>query len=202
MEFMVKLFRTGATGEWSDEELLSKYQDSGDMAYLGKLYERYMPMVLGLCLKLMKDKSKAEDAVMGIFESIVEKARTHEIANFRPWLYVTARNFCLMEFRKNNRNPIDLHEPENMARFDDTEDQLEFELPSSGGDALAKCIEALADVQKTCIELFYFKEKSYKEIAEKVGEDLGKVRSFIQNGRRNLKNCLEKKGINKTADHI
>ncbi|MEZ4920167.1 MAG: sigma-70 family RNA polymerase sigma factor [Saprospiraceae bacterium] len=197
---MFKRFRKDAANELADEALLAKYQESGDLQHLGQLYERYMSMVFGVCLKLMRDHGKAEDAVMIIFESIIEKARTHEIANFRPWLYVTARNHCLMEFRKNNRRPTDLHEPDQMARFDSVDPEFDIELPDTNETALNKCLEGLAALQRKCVQLFYFENKSYKEIALMLEEELGQVRSFIQNGRRNLKLCLEKQGINKIAD--
>jgi RNA polymerase sigma-70 factor (ECF subfamily) len=57
---------------------------------------------------------------------------------------------------------------------------------------LEKCIETLGDEQKQCVKLFYLQEKCYKEITESTGFDMNKVKSYIQNGKRNLKICMEK----------
>lgn len=175
----------------TDEQLLDAFRSGKDGYALGTLYARYMPMVLGLCLNILKDKGKAEDAVIGIYESLSQKIGQHSVENFRPWLYVTARNFCLMEWRKQKRRPTDLYAPDEMARFDSQDEISVFE-PDVEQEALKKCIEALIALQKQCVNLFYYQEKSYKEIADALQMELGLVRSHIQNGRRNLKICMEK----------
>lgn len=189
---MLKFRRTGAPEHWTDEQLLEKYVSGGDSGHLGQLYERYMPMVYGVCLKILRDPGKAEDAVMNIYEELVRKVKVHEIESFRGWLYVLARNHCLMEWRKNNRRPTDLHD--DMNRFDGAESTRDFELPQ-GATPLEKCLDQLPALQRQSVQWFYYEEKSYKEIADMTNEDLGKVRSYIQNGRRNLKICLEKAGV-------
>ncbi len=187
---MLKFFRTSRPDAQTDEQLLAAYLKSGDQRHLGILYERYMPMVYGVCLKIFKDVGKSEDAVMAIFEELTRKVREHQIESFRGWLYVLARNHCLMEWRKKQRRPTDHLAPEEMARFDNPETDPEFELPTDR-PALEKCLEKLNDQQKTCVSMFYYDDFSYKEISEKLSLDLGMVRSFIQNGKRNLKICLE-----------
>lgn len=193
---MLKFFRADSGASPSDEELLARYRDSGDSRYLGQLYERYMPMVYGVCLKILSDSGKSEDAVIGIYEELVRKIPDHEVEAFRGWLYVLARNYCLMEWRKNHRRPTDYHAPEDMVHFDAVESAFEVELPKNDDDKpLEKCLDELPEHQKQSVELFYFKEKSYKEIAGMLSEEVGKIRSYIQNGRRNLKICLEKAGV-------
>jgi RNA polymerase sigma-70 factor (ECF subfamily) len=66
---------------------------------------------------------------------------------------------------------------------DDTEEKLNI---------MAKCIEILQPEQRTTINLFYMEQKCYKEVADLTGFDLKKVKSYIQNGKRNLKNCIDK----------
>ena len=195
---MLKIFRAEPAESVSDEALLASYKDSGEARYLGILYERYMPMVYGVCLKIFRDKGNAEDAVMGIYETLVRKVPEHEITAFRGWLYVLARNYCLMEWRKNHRHPTNYHPPENMELYDAVEAPFEVELPEDNAPKpLAKCLDELPEQQRQSVELFYFKNKSYKDISELISEEIGKVRSYIQNGRRNLKICLEKAGITK-----
>lgn len=193
---MLKFFRPNSptpTESWPDEALLDAYVRDGEARFLGILYERYMPMVYGVALKVLRDTGLAEDAVMAIYESLVHKVREHRIEAFRGWLYVLARNHCLMEWRRRQRRPTDLHAPEDMSRVGDgAEAPFEVELPQNGS-ALEKCLGELPSQQHLSVRLFYYEEKSYKEISEMLNEDLGKVRSYIQNGRRNLKNCLEKR---------
>lgn len=190
---MFRIFRK-AVSDQSDEELLSLYRSGGDMEVLGRLYERYVELVYGVCLKYFKNETEAEDAVMAIFEEIIEKCKTQEVRQFRPWLYVTARNHCLMALRKAGRNFTVSSDPALMQSGEfwhpDTGEADEQTLP-----ALGKCMEQLPPQQKLCIDLFYLQGKSYKDIAAAQGEEVGKVRSNIQNGRRNLKMCLEKAGV-------
>ncbi len=193
---MLKLFRKNSP-DLSDEELVQQYQRSGDLEQLGVLYERYIELVYGTCLKFFKEPAMAEDAVMGIFETLVEKVKTHEIRQFRPWLHVVSKNHCLMALRKKNLTVSyddltpsakleSVHSADSMHPLDTFEENPEEA-------ALKDCVERLSENQKKCIEQFYFDGKSYQEIADESGEALGTVRSNIQNGRRNLRICLEKK---------
>jgi len=188
---MLRLLRPNISEHPSDEQLLADYVQHNNARALGILYERYMPMVYGVCVKITKDPALAEDAVMAIYETLVKKVKEHTIESFRGWLYVLARNHCLMEWRKAQRRPTDHHAPEDMVRYDAVEPVFEYELPVKN-TPLERCLAELSDVQKACVTWFYYEDKSYKEIADLMLEELGKVRSHIQNGKRNLKNCLER----------
>lgn len=190
---MLRTIRTGSPEYVSDETLLAAYVQHNDANALGKLYERYMPMVYGVCLKILKDRGKAEDAVMTIYEELTQKVKQHRIDAFRGWLYVLARNHCLMQWRKNHSRPTDHHAPEDMARYDAVEEAFEYEFPTET-DALAKCLDELNEQQRHCVRWFYYEDYSYKAIADMIREDVGRVRSYIQNGRRNLKLCLQRQG--------
>lgn len=191
---MLQFSRPNNPAHTSDEQLLAAYVEKGDSRSLGILYERYMPMVFGVCLKILKDTGKSEDAVMAIYEELTYKVKAHEIAAFRGWLYVLARNHCLMEWRKNHRRPTNHHAPEDMVRYDAVEAAFEYELPQES-DPLNKCLEELSEQQRNCVQWFYYEDHSYKDIAVMIREDVGKVRSYIQNGRRNLKMCLERQTV-------
>jgi len=163
------------------------------LAVLGRLYERYMPLVYGVCLKYLKDEELAKDAVMGIFEELVDKVKKHEIAVFRSWLYVLGRNYCLMQLRAGKKMEIvSLDEVMEFAPLLHPDDNNKEETLK----ALERCIDKLAGAQKQSIDLFYLKEKCYKEIADVTGFTLNEVKSYIQNGKRNLKICLERNGGN------
>lgn len=192
---MFKFFRSHTSEQRTDEDLLARYKADGDTRALGLLYERYMPMVYGVCLKIYKDAGKSEDAVMGIYEELARKAKDHQVESFRGWLYVLARNYCLMEWRKQHRRPTDYHAPEDMVYYDAVEGAFEVELPANSGKPLEKCLNELPNHQRKSVEMFYFEEKSYKEISTLLSEEVGKIRSYIQNGRRNLRICLENAGV-------
>lgn len=173
-----------------DTILLNGYRESGDLSVLGRLYEKQMPLIYGVCLKYLKDEEQAKDAVMGIFEELITKARVHDIKQFRSWLYVLSRNYCLMQIRSDKK--IEVVNLDEVMEFSPLlhpdEDNREEALK-----ALEHCLDKLPGTQKQSVDLFYLKEKCYKEIAELTGFTLNEVKSFIQNGKRNLKICLDKK---------
>ncbi len=193
---MLKFFRKKKGLELTDLELYQAYQQGHDLEKLGILYERYIELLYGLCLKYLKHEPDAEDAVMQIFETLIEKGKNHEIQNFKSWLYVLAKNHCLMQLRKNSRKTTYSVAPEIMQSSEEKHHTVEPDpfAPEQNGQetALKSCIEQLSREQKACVKAFYFEEKSYKEIAQDQGKPLGKIRSYIQNGRRNLKICIEK----------
>ncbi len=188
---MLRLFTKRS--DLSDETLLARYQAGGDLEVLGQLYGRYTELVYGVCLKYLRDEPAAEDAVMAIFEELVNKAREHDVQNFRSWLYVLAKNHCLMQLRKEKRNPTINYEPDRMHSIDPRHHSMETAEENGQEAHLRECLQQLSDAQKRCITLFYYEGHSYQEIAELLPERLGKVRSHIQNGRRNLRLCIEKK---------
>lgn len=172
-----------------DLDLVKKFSKSRDQKILGLLFERYMALVYGVCLKYLKDREDAKDAVMEIYESMAHKLLNREIHNFKSWLYVTTKNHCLMKLRHSKSfKEIDDHlmEFEFVVHHDDDEDDMEENLKK-----LAKCIEELNPEQKTCINKFFLDKKSYKEISSLTSYNLNQVKSFVQNGKRNLKNCME-----------
>ena len=181
--------RPAITDDKQDEILLEQYRRDGDIKILGRLFEQYTPLVYGVCLKYLKDEEKGKDAVMGIFEELVKKAKQHEVRQFRPWLYVLSRNYCLMELRSGKKMETIL--------LDDVMEFTTFLHPDSYRDeaaftALEQCMDKLPSAQKQSVTLFYIKEKSYKEIVADTGVSMNEVKSYIQNGKRNLKICLEK----------
>jgi len=175
-----------------EKHLLEEYRKTGELRLLGKLYEPYMPLLYGVCYRYFNDREKSEDAVMGVFESLIVKLRQHEVTNFKSWLYVFVRNYCLMELRKSKR-AVMVELEENMLGEDPGFDQLNEERLTLMED----CLATLSEEQHNCIRLFYLEQHCYQDIAEITGYDMGKVKSYIQNGKRNLKICMEKKTYGK-----
>lgn len=174
-----------------EADLLAEYYQSGDLELLGKLYEPYMHLVYGLCLKYLKDQAKSEDAVMQIFESLIKKLRIHQVDNFKSWLYSVARNHCLMQLRASGKDIVfiddNFMESAEVLHQDNDKEEQEEQLK-----LLEKCIAGLSPEQQQSVRLFYLEEKCYKDIVEITGFELKKVKSYIQNGRRNLKICMER----------
>lgn len=176
----------------NDLDLISQYKGSGSLDILGALYKPYMDMVYGVCLKYLGDREAAQDAVMAIFEELIVKVKKHTILNFKPWLYQVAKNYCLMQLRsqkKYNVVPIDYApmQLEHISHQDNEVWEKENRLTQ-----LERCIEQLQQEQRNIVSLFYLQGNSYQQIVETTGMDWGAVKSAIQNGRRNLKNCMEK----------
>src|ERR1700722_13975764 len=173
-----------------DEELLASYRESGDLSVLGRLYEKQMPLVYGVCLKYLKDEELSKDAVMAIFEELIVKAKQHDIKQFRGWLYAVSRNYCLMQLRSGKKAEIISLDGlmESSPFLHHTDDSREAVMK-----ALEDCMEKLGKNQRQSIDLFYLQEKCYKEIADVMGFSLNEVKSYIQNGKRNLKICMEKR---------
>ena len=188
-------FITNASGNNGpdDQLLLTEYRQSGNLEVLGQLYGRYMHLVYGLCLKYLKDEEKSKDAVMQIFEQLISKLKIHEVSNFKSWLYTMARNYCLMELRSSGKQEFVPMEDNFMEKDAfvhlDIEDTRERKLT-----VMETCMEKLPSEQRDTIKLFYLEQKCYKEVADITGYDLNKVKSYIQNGKRNLKICIEKNG--------
>lgn len=181
---------------FSDNELITEYKTTKNNVFVGILYKRYSHLVLGLSLKYLKDIDESKDAVMQIFEKLLTDLLRHNIEYFKSWLYTLSKNHCLMILRTRQsrlKKEIDLQV--NADSFMETESNLHLNTTDEKEKQytlLEKAIEELNEGQKKCIELFYLKEKSYNEIVDLTGYNLNEVKSFIQNGKRNLKIKLEK----------
>ncbi len=183
--------------EKSDEELLSDYLKNRNLEILGELYKRYMHLVYGVCLKYLKEREQSKDEVSRIFEKLLIEVDKQEIRNFKSWLYVVTKNHCLMELRKTKPGKtLLISDEKELAAFMENEPELhpiDREPDEIDKKSLNDCIEKLNNEQKRCIQLFYFQSKSYHEICSALNLEEKKVKSYIQNGKRNLKICLEKK---------
>jgi RNA polymerase sigma-70 factor (ECF subfamily) len=188
---------SGKHPDKSDEELLRLFQDSGQLDPLGELYSRYMHLVYGVALKYLNKREEAQDAVMQIFEKLISDLQGQEVRTFKSWLYVISKNYCLMQIRARKSADGRLEGYKIEQEFMESEqekhpiDREEHSLE----EALKECIEQLKAEQKQCIELFYYQKQCYQEIAENLEMNEKKVKSYLQNGKRNLKICLDKKHV-------
>jgi len=178
-----------------DHELILEYRVKADPEIIAVLFQRYTHLVYGVCLKYLDDKDDAKDAVMEIFEGLMEDILRHDILNFKSWLHSVTRNHCLMKLRK--AKPLRM-EPEMSEKKSDgifmeipMELHQEVELEEYTLKQLESAMVTLKEPQRRCIELVYLMDKSYMEVCDITGYSLNEVKSHVQNGKRNLKIRLE-----------
>jgi RNA polymerase sigma-70 factor (ECF subfamily) len=182
------MFRRNYISGLSDEEILIRYKDSGKAEYFGVLYNRYIPLLYGIGLKYMNTAAHAEDAVMQLFESLLPKITQYDIFNFRTWIYSVMKNHCLQILRKENQEIIanvdtETAEPDEILHlFDENNNDKERK------DMLKRCIRQLPVEQRIAVIRFFMEEMSYTDIADTTEYNLEQVKSYIQIGKRNLKN--------------
>jgi RNA polymerase sigma factor (sigma-70 family) len=174
----------------NDQSLMIAFQQTLDQNVLAVLYLRYKDLVFGTCMKYLKNEDTSQDAVMNIYQELAQKLPNHKVDNFKSWLYVVTKNHCLMQLRKDKKTVTVEFDGQFMQSedFSHLDRVLEKEQHLQ---SLENCIEGLNDEQKKSIQLFYLENKCYNEIADLTGIEWNKVRSLIQNGRRNLKICME-----------
>ncbi len=195
--------RLSLNHNFTDDELVAEYFSDGNLGIIGELYKRYTHLVFGVCLKYLKNEEKSKDAVMEIFESLIEKLKSHKVTNFKSWLYTVSKNHCLMIIRSDSsytklKDRI-FHNfmLENMELQDQMHPLIENEKELLI-EQLDEALNKLNIEQGNCIKLMYLENKSYREIADITGYSMNEVKSYIQNGKRNLKKYLislnDKKG--------
>jgi RNA polymerase sigma-70 factor (ECF subfamily) len=172
----------------TDREILKHFYVDHNNEWLGALLERYTMLLYGVCMKYLKNPEEARDAVQQIFLKAITELHKYEVSYFSSWLYMIAKNHCLMQLRNRHQGiSVDLvNEPISEAEEPD---------PFQNDVMLKNLEEALRHLnpeQATCIRMFYLQKKSYQTIASETGFNLLQVKSYIQNGKRNLRILLEK----------
>ena len=176
----------------TDDELLQQYIADQQPYWMGALLERYTLLLLGVCMKYLKNEEEAKDAVQQIFLKVLSEAGKYKIDYFKSWLYMVAKNHCLMKLRsRQGKTTKEITGDAIAAAKEETsndiaENELTYEL-------LEEAINELSPEQRQCVILFYLQKNSYQQISEKTGYRIMQVKSYIQNGRRNLKLLMEKK---------
>lgn len=174
----------------SDTELLEKFYRDHNNEWLGIVLQRYTLLLLGVCMKYLKNEEEAKDAVQQVFLKAITELAKYRVAYIKSWLYMVARNYCLMKLRDKNIF-IPVEEDTQLAAVET--DRKEINTKELTLSLLESSLEQLNPEQKTCVTLFYLQKKSYQEIVDQTGFTLLQVKSHIQNGKRNLKLLVEKK---------
>jgi len=179
----------------TDQELLNNFYESHDSKWLGMLLQRYTLLLFGVCMKYMKNEEEAKDGVQQVFLKSITELQKYKVEYFKSWIYTVARNHCLMRLRQLGRKTIDIDEKISL--------QAEETKPGSHLEkenllqAMSESLNELNAEQKQCLTLFYLEKKSYQEVSARTGFSIMQVKSYIQNGKRNLKLLLDKKISNK-----
>lgn len=184
--YKMGLFRKYKVDQLSDEQLVQLYRRDRNSDSIAELYVRYGHLVFGTCMKYLKNKENAEDISMQLFEKLPLKLMQNEIKYFKSWLYMVTKNECLMYLRKKKEVPMEFIQIESEEETINPKIILESKL-----SLLEKAIELLKSPQKECIKLFYIEDNSYEQIASLLKLEIKKVKSAIQNGKRNIKLILE-----------
>ena len=189
------MFTNPANKEYNELQLIRRYRETQDMTVMGILFDPYLHLVYGLCLKYLKSREDSQDVTLEIFEKVSKELLKTEITHFKSWLYILSKNECLRVLKhKQKLQFVDL------IAEKDYNDYVEFESVFTLNkdddhkkldNRLKDCIEKLNEQQQTSIKLFYFKSKCYNEISQILDVGVKKVKSYIQNGKRNLKKCIE-----------
>jgi RNA polymerase sigma-70 factor (ECF subfamily) len=183
----------------SDPELIDRYKQTSDNYCVAVLFTRYKHLIFGTCMKYLKNPDDSEDASMHIFEKLLTDLKKHDILTFKAWLHMVCKNFCLMQLRSGASKLG--HHKNFQYELKTLMENEEILHPSAGNikelqlTHMEECIKGLNDEQRLCVELFYLQEKSYNQVAEITTFTMNNVKSYIQNGKRNLKICIESKTL-------
>jgi RNA polymerase sigma-70 factor (ECF subfamily) len=137
----------------TDAELILLYKQSGDLGVLSQLYQGYMDLVYGVCLKYFKESERSKDAVMQIFEELIVKLKKHEVENFKSWLYQLAKNHCLMQLRT-PRNLKTVEVSESLVQNEETTHLNGVMEKEENFQRLEYCLTTLSEDQRKAIQLF------------------------------------------------
>jgi RNA polymerase sigma factor (sigma-70 family) len=179
--------------ELTDEELLQRYKTGEDSNGVGILFDRYAVLLLGMCMKYLKNEEDARDSVQQIFLKVLADVNKHQVQFFRAWIYQVAKNHCLMQLRQRQQLRQEDVTEVNLPAEEEV-DKTKFVEKDNLLENMQQALEQLNPEQRVCVKLFYLQKVSYQDIAAQTGYTLLQVKSYIQNGKRNLKLLLSKNG--------
>ena len=176
----------------TDQELLERFYADRDNQWLGILLERYTLLLLGVCMKYLKNEEQARDSVQQIFLKAITELQKYRVDYFKSWIYMVAKNHCLMQLRdKPGKNTVEVKD--NIPAEAIEADKESLILNEKTYEYMSQALKELNADQQLCVTLFYMEKKSYQQIAEQTGYNMMQVKSHIQNGKRNMRILIEKK---------
>ncbi len=177
----------------TDQELLARFYADRNNEWLGLLLQRYTLLLLGVCMKYLKNEDDAKDSVQQVFLKVIQELQKYKVEYFRSWIYMIAKNHCLMKLRDSQgKIPKEINE-QVLAAPDEVSDRQELTENEMTMDVMEEALTQLNPEQRQCVTLFYLEKKSYQEISEITDYSMLQVKSYIQNGKRNLRILIERK---------
>ena len=183
---------TGKYNDISDSELLAKFYEDHNNEWLGVLLQRYTMLLLGVSMKYLKNEEEAKDCVQQVFLKVINELHKYKVEYFKSWIYMIAKNHCLMQLRNKGKHTTEVNE-KIMGAADETEETDRHLEKDRALNDMEQALQQLNKEQQVCVTLFYLEKKSYQEIAEQTSYNLMQVKSHIQNGKRNLRILMERK---------
>lgn len=177
----------------TDQELLDRFYADGNNEWLGVLLQRYTLLLLGVCMKYLKNEDEAKDSVQQIFLKVIQELGKYKVQYFKSWLYMIAKNYCLMKLRERQSKSATPLQEEQVAAPHEEPDLLQLQHTDLTLDLMDQALKELNPEQQQCVTLFYLQKKSYQDISEETGYSMLQVKSYIQNGKRNLRILIERK---------
>ena len=176
----------------NDQELLHRFYEDYDNEWLGILLQRYTMLLLGVGMKYLKNEEEAKDCVQQVFLKAINELHKYKVDYFKSWIYMVAKNHCLMKLRNNHTHMASINE-QILATPDETMEKTNHLEQDKKLTDMAESLQHLNREQQLCVTLFYLQKKSYQEIAEQTSYSMMQVKSHIQNGKRNLKRLMEER---------
>jgi RNA polymerase sigma factor (sigma-70 family) len=177
----------------SDQELLERFYSDHDNEWLGILLQRYTLLLLGVSMKYLKNEEEAKDSVQQIFLKVIQELQKYKVVYFKSWLYMVAKNHCLMKLRdRQGKITTEINDKLTAAPEEESDRQAMVQNDHTLS-LMESALKELNPEQQQCVTLFYLQKKSYQEVSEETGFSMLQVKSYIQNGKRNLKILIEKK---------
>jgi len=177
----------------TDQELLEKFYADQNNEWLGILLQRYTLLLLGVSMKYLKNEEEAKDSVQQIFLKVIQELQKYKVEYFKSWLYMVAKNHCLMRLRDRHGKITAEINDRLTAKPEEETDLQKLVQEDRTLDIMETALKELNPEQQQCVTLFYLEKKSYQEISDRTGYNMLQVKSYIQNGKRNLKILIEQK---------
>lgn len=184
----------------SDEELVRRVGE-GDTAALEALYSRYARVVFSFAVRIVGDGQTAEEILQEAFVRTWTQAGTFRTVrgNFASWLLSITHNLAIDELRRRQRRPqrADIGESGDalFGLVDEATNVEEAAASSILRDRVALALTTLPEAQRVAIELAYFQGLSQREIAARLDEPLGTVKTRLRLGMHKLKDALATEGV-------
>ena len=177
----------------TDQQLLDNFYADHDPEWLGILLPRYTLLLLGVCMKYLKNEDEARDCVQQIFLKVITELNKYKVDFFKSWIYMVAKNHCLMKLRDGHgKIPVELTE-RHMSTIDEKTDSEYLVHNDRAIELMAEALQSLSAEQQQCVTLFYLQKSSYQQISDVTGFTMMQVKSYIQNGKRNLRLMIEQR---------